>query len=50
MPYLVIETFPELELATIVTDEEGKNIIFETEEEAQIEANDCQEPIIVFVQ
>jgi hypothetical protein len=49
MPFLVIELFPDLELATIVTSEDGTNIIFNTIEEAEAEADDCQDGLVVEV-
>ena len=45
--YIVIEKFGGAEYATIVTDFEGNNKIFDTREEAQTEADDCQDAIVV---
>jgi hypothetical protein len=45
--FIVIEKHGGAEYAIIVTNEEGENKIFETREEAQIEAEDCQDAIIV---
>ena len=42
MQYIVIECFGGAEYATIVTDENGNNAIFDTKEEAQEEADKCQ--------
>lgn len=39
--YIVIECF-DVYWPTIVTDEEGKPLLFDTLEEAQKEADDCQ--------
>lgn len=47
MRYLVIELFPSLAQATLVTDEEGKNKVFETYDEAEKEAKDCQKGFII---
>lgn len=44
--YIIIETF-DPEFPNIVTNEDGIPLIFETEAEANIEAEDCQDPIIV---
>lgn len=45
--WIVIEKHGGPEYAIIVTNEDGENKIFETEEEAQAEADDCQDGIIV---
>jgi len=46
--YLVIETWPSLNQAAIVVDpDSGTNLIFNTETEAQSEAEQCQCGIIV---
>lgn len=45
--YVVIEKFGGAEYAAIVTDEEGNNKVFDTFEEAQAEADDCQDGIVV---
>ncbi len=47
MSYLIIETHGGAEYAIIVTDCEGNNLIFDTREEAEQEADDCQAGIIV---
>ena len=47
MSYIVIETFGGAEYAIIVTDEEGNNLVFDTLEEAQGEADDCQGGLVV---
>ncbi|MBP8982252.1 MAG: hypothetical protein KBG19_04375 [Bacteroidales bacterium] len=41
--YIVIETHGGPEYAAIVTDENGVNKVFDTIEEAQAEADDCQD-------
>jgi hypothetical protein len=45
--FIVIEKHGGAEYAIIVTNEEGENKIFETREEAQVEADDCQDAIVV---
>jgi len=47
MAYIVIEKHGGPEYAIIVTDEDGNNKIFDTEDEAQTEADDCQDGIVV---
>ena len=47
MSYIIIETFGGPEHATIVTDQEGNNLIFENREAAEAEAADCQDGIVV---
>ncbi|MDB5004363.1 MAG: hypothetical protein JWQ34_2588 [Mucilaginibacter sp.] len=47
MSYIIIEAIGGAECAIIVTDENGSNLIFDTKEEAEIEATDCQDCIIV---
>ena len=44
MEFIVIEKFGT---PTIVTDENGEVKIFDTREEAQAEADDCQDGIVV---
>lgn len=45
--FIVIEIHGGAEYAAIVTNEEGENKVFDTKEEAQVEADDCQDAIIV---
>lgn len=48
--FIVIETFPDLESAAIVVDpESGRNLVFDTPEAAQKEADQCQDGIVVEV-
>jgi hypothetical protein len=47
MSYIVIETFGGAEYAIIVTDEEGNNLVFDTHEKAQDEADDCQGGLVI---
>jgi len=49
MAYIVIEAFGGAEYATIVMEENGSNKIFDSEEEAQQEADDCQDGFVVCV-
>lgn len=45
--FIVIEKHGGAEYAIIVTNEDGENKIFDNREEAQAEADDCQEGIVV---
>lgn len=45
--FIVIEKHGGPEYAAICTDQEGNNLVFDTREEAQKEADDCQDGIIV---
>ena len=45
--YIVIETHGGPEYAIIVTDTDGNNLVFETPEEAETEAADCQDGLVV---
>lgn len=45
--YIVIEKHGGAEYATICTNEQGENLVFETAEEAQAEADNCQHGIVV---
>jgi predicted Fe-Mo cluster-binding NifX family protein len=47
MSYIVIETHGGAEYATIVTDENGENKVFDVFEEAEKEAEECQEGRII---
>ena len=47
MPYIVIEAHGGPEYAIICTDENGKTKIFATQEEAQREADECQDGKVV---
>ena len=47
MCYIVIEIFGGAEYAAIVTDQEGNNLVFEKQEDAEAEASDCQDGLIV---
>ncbi len=45
--FIVIEKHGGWEYASIVIDENGNNKVFDTIEEAQKEADDCQDGIVV---
>lgn len=47
MSFIVIETHGGPEYAIIVTDTDGNNLVFETRQEAEKEAGDCQDGIII---
>ncbi len=44
MSFIVIEMF---NIPTVVTDEDGEVLYFDTLEEAQVEADDCQDGKVV---
>jgi len=47
MSYIVIEAFGGPEYAVICMDENGNNLVFEDKEEAEKEAEDCQDGFVV---
>lgn len=47
--FLVIEAHGGPEYAVIVTDEEGNNKVFDTPEEAQAEADECQDGKVISI-
>lgn len=47
--YIVIETFGGVEYASIVTDEDGNNKVFETLEDAIKEVTECQRGFTFFI-
>jgi len=47
MEYIVIETHGGAEYAIIVTNQEGNNLVFDSREEAEAEAADWQDGIVV---
>ncbi len=47
MKYIVIECFGGAEYATVVTDENGSNKVFDDLDSAEIEAADCQEGKVI---
>ena len=49
MSYIIIEVHSGPEYAIIVIDEDGNNKIFNTEEVAQMEADDWQDAIVVCI-
>lgn len=46
MNYIVIERFGA-EYAIIVTDTNGNNLVFENREDAETEASDCKDGLVV---
>lgn len=49
MAYIVIEKHGGPGYAIIVTDEDGNNKVFDTEEEAEREAAECQDGMVVYI-
>ena len=47
MSYIVIEVFGGPEYATICMDEKGNNLVFHKKEEAEKEAEDCLDGLVV---
>jgi hypothetical protein len=47
MSYIVIELHGGPEYAIIVTDQDGNNLVFENRNDAEAEAADCQDGLIV---
>jgi hypothetical protein len=47
MSYIVIEMLGGPEYAIIATDTDGNNLVFENREDAEKEAKDCQDGVIV---
>lgn len=47
MSFIVIECHGGAACAAIATDTDGNNLVFDTREEAETEASDCQDGIIV---
>jgi len=47
MCYIVIERFGGAAYAAICTDTDGNNLVFDTREEAEQEAADCQDGLVV---
>ena len=45
--YLVLELHGGAEYASIVTDEDGNNRVFDNREDAEAEANDCQDGLVI---
>jgi hypothetical protein len=50
MSFLVLECFGGPEYAAVVTDEKGNNLVFETLEAAEQEADDCQQGLVVKIE
>lgn len=49
MSYIVLELFGGPQYATVVTDTDGNNLVFDTLAEAEMEAEDCQDGRVVEV-
>ncbi len=47
MSYIIIECHSGAEYAIIVTDQDGNNLVFENYEDAETEAADCQDGLII---
>lgn len=47
MCYIIIESFGGAEYAIIAMDEQGNNLVFETREEAEAQATQCQDGIVI---
>jgi hypothetical protein len=47
MSYIIIETHGGPQYAVIVTDTEGNNLVFDDIGEAEKEAADCQDAIVI---
>jgi hypothetical protein len=47
MSYIIIETHGGAEYAAIVTNQDGNNLVFESRDDAEAEAADCQDGLIV---
>ena len=47
MSFIVIETLGCAEYAAIVTDQDGNNMVFDSYKEAETEAADCQQGVVV---
>ena len=50
MNFIVIESFGGPEYAIIVTDESGNNLFFEEYQEAEEEAKNCQQGLVVCIE
>ena len=49
MNYIVIEKHGGPSYAIIVTDENGNNLVFDEYDEAEQEASDCQQGLVVCI-
>lgn len=47
MNFIVIETHGGPEYAIIVTDQDGNNLVFDNREDAEAEAADCQDGLVI---
>jgi len=49
MSWIVLELWPDAEHAIVITDENGVNRVFETAQDAQDEADELQDGVILEV-
>jgi hypothetical protein len=47
MSYIILESHGGAEYTIVCTDENGNNLVFDTREEAEAEAAQCQDGVIV---
>jgi hypothetical protein len=47
MSFIIIETHGGPEYAIIVKDQDGNNLVFDSRSEAEAEAADCQDGVVV---
>jgi hypothetical protein len=47
MSFIILETHGGATYAIVCTDENGNNLVFDTREEAEAEAAECQDGMIV---
>ena len=47
MSFIIIETFGGPEFAIILTGEDGGNLVFENRQDAEAEAADCQDGVVI---
>jgi hypothetical protein len=50
MSYIVIETFGGPEYAIITMDEDGNNLVFDEYDQAEQEAKNCQQGLVVCIE
>lgn len=49
MRYIILDFFGDPEYASIITDTDGNNLVLDNRLEAEAEAADCQDPVIIVV-
>jgi hypothetical protein len=47
MEFIVLETHGGAAYTAVCTDEDGNNLVFDTQEEADVEAANCQDGIVI---